>query len=270
MIKVTLFTDPACPFAFSAEPARMRLRWHYGDGLSWRLTMIVLTLEPGEAEKLASGAAGLQARHGMPIHPFPSARPASSEPACRAVVAARRHAPAAEGRLLRALRVRTMAGGLLDDPQLIAAAARDAELNPDQLSAWSGEPATGEALQQDIADSRRPSPAARALDHKLGGPSHERRYTAPSYELTSARASVCRPGSSAVEAYEAAVANLDPGLARRPPPETTAELLEWAEVPLATAEIVEIMQRPEAEVRAELARTATATPAGADMYWNVP
>ena len=53
MIDVTLYTDPACPFAFSAEPARLRLRWHYGDGLRWRLTMIVLTREPGEAEKLA-------------------------------------------------------------------------------------------------------------------------------------------------------------------------------------------------------------------------
>ena len=71
MIDVTVYTDPACPFAFSAEPARLRLRWHYGDGLRWRLTMIVLTLEDGEADKLAGGAAGLQARFGMPIHPFP-------------------------------------------------------------------------------------------------------------------------------------------------------------------------------------------------------
>lgn len=268
MIEITLFTDPACPFAFSAEPARLRLRWHYGDGLSWRLAMIVLTLEPGEADKLAGGASGLQARYGMPIHPGPAARPASSEPACRAVVAARLHAPTAEGRLLRALRVRTMAGGLLDDPQLIVAAARDAELDPDQLQAWVAEPATEEALQQDIADSRHPSPAARALNHKLGGPEHQRRYTAPSYELKSAQASSCVPGFNPVEAYEAAIANLDPGLVRQPPPETTAELLAWAEAPLATAEIVQIMQRPEPEVRAELARTATATPAGADLYWT--
>ena len=42
-LAVTLFTDPACPFAFSAEPVRMRLRWHYGDGLTWRLRMIVLS-----------------------------------------------------------------------------------------------------------------------------------------------------------------------------------------------------------------------------------
>jgi 2-hydroxychromene-2-carboxylate isomerase len=269
VIDVTLYTDPACPFAFSAEPARLRLRWHYGDGLRWRLAMIVLTLEPGEAEKLASGASGLQARYGMPIHPFPAARPASSEPACRAVVAARLNAPGSEGRLLRALRVHTMNGGLLDDPLLIDAAAREAGLDPDQLRAWSEAPATDEALAQDIADSRRPSAAARALDHKLGGPAHERRYTAPSYELATARASTCLPGFNPVEAYEAAIANLDPALTRRPPPDTVTELLEWADAPLATAEVVQIMQQPEAEVRAQLARCARAVPAGADMYWTL-
>ena len=59
--------------------------------------MIVLTLEPGEAEKLAEGAPTLQRRHGMPIDPAPYPRPASSEPACRAVVAARLHAPGTRG-----------------------------------------------------------------------------------------------------------------------------------------------------------------------------
>jgi 2-hydroxychromene-2-carboxylate isomerase len=271
VIDVTLYTDPACPFAFSAEPARLRLRWHYGDGLRWRLAMIVLTLEPGEADKLAGGAPSLQAKHGMPIHPFPYPRSASSEPACRAVVAARLNAPPAEERLLRALRVRAMRGGLLDDPELIAASARDARLDPDELDAWAGQPATQEALARDIQAAREPCAAARALDHKLGGPPAQRRYTAPSYTFTTADGSrtACLPGFNPVEAYEAAIANLDPGLPRRPTPETTAELLEWAEVPLATAEIVLIMQRPEPEVRAELATTATATPAGADMYWSL-
>ena len=55
--------------------------------------MIVLTLEAGEAEKLAEGAPTLQRRYGMPIDPAPYPRPASSEPACRAVVAARLNAP---------------------------------------------------------------------------------------------------------------------------------------------------------------------------------
>ena len=39
--------------------------------------MIVLTLEPGEAEKLAEGAPSLQRRYGMPIDPAPYPRPAS-------------------------------------------------------------------------------------------------------------------------------------------------------------------------------------------------
>ena len=59
-IEIELFTDPACPFAFSAEPIRQRLRWHYGDGCAGARRMIVLTLEPGEAEKLQAGAPGLQ------------------------------------------------------------------------------------------------------------------------------------------------------------------------------------------------------------------
>src|SRR3954454_2633559 len=124
------WTDPACPFAFSAEPVWCRLRWHYGDQLRWTLRMIVLTLEPGEAERLAEGAPNLQRIHGMPIDPAPYPRPASSEPACRAVVAVRLNAPEIEERVLRRLRVRVMVGGLLDDPALIAAAATDVGLDP--------------------------------------------------------------------------------------------------------------------------------------------
>src|SRR3954451_16780506 len=118
-LDITHFTDPACPFAFSAEPVRRRLRWLYRGGLDWRTRMIVLTLEPGEAEKLAEGAPTLQRLHGMPIDSAPYPRRASSEPACRAFVAARLKAPERTDALLRRLRVRTMLGGLVDDPGLI-------------------------------------------------------------------------------------------------------------------------------------------------------
>src|SRR3954451_23676213 len=145
MLEIELFTDPACPFAFSAEPVRQRLRWHYGDQLRWRLTMIVLTLEPGEAEKLQEGAPGLQKRFGMPIDPAPYPVPSSSEPACRAVVAARLNAPEAEQPLLRRLRVRRLAGGLLDDPALIARPASDIGLDPGELTRWADTPAVDDA-----------------------------------------------------------------------------------------------------------------------------
>jgi predicted DsbA family dithiol-disulfide isomerase len=265
-IDIELFTDPACPFAFSAEPVRQRLRWHYGDHLRWRTTMIVLTLEPGEAEKLQAGAPGLQRKYGMPIDPAPYSAPSSSEPACRAVVATRLNAPEFESRLLRRLRVRRMSGGLLDDPALIAGAATDIGLDPDALAGWVDAPGVEDALRDDIARSRAPSAAARALDHKLGGPATERRYTAPSYELSAGGRTFSLPGFNPIEAYEAALANLDPSLPRRPRPGSVEELLEWADEPLATAEVELIMQRP---ARTQLGRVAKAIPAGADCYWSL-
>jgi predicted DsbA family dithiol-disulfide isomerase len=263
-LAVELFTDPACPFAFSAEPIRQRLRWHYGDGLRWTVRMIVLTDESGEAEKLAEGAPGLQRRYGMPIDPAPYPRPASSEPACLAVVATRTHRPDRAEPLLRRLRVEVMKGGLLDDPQLIDAAAREAGLDPATLSTWVRSAAVKTALAADVADARNPSPAASALDHKLGGPPGQRRYTAPSYII----GGVAIPGFNPVEAYEAAIANCAPWLPRRPRPGSIAELLDWADEPLATAEIALIMQTDIEEARDALVKIARFEPAGADGYWT--
>jgi 2-hydroxychromene-2-carboxylate isomerase len=270
-LAITHFTDPACPFAFSAEPVRLRLRWHYGEQLLWTTRMIVLTREHGEAEKLATGPGSLQRRYGMPADPAPYARPASSEPACRAFVAARLHAPELADALLRRLRVRVMVGGLLDDPELIAGAARDAGLEPATLLEWCGQEDVEAALEADAAAARNPLPAARALDHKLGGPREERRYTAPSYELAPAGggAAIAVPGFNPVEVYETAIANLAPGLVRRPKPQAVAELLAWAGMPLATAEVALIAQLGSSATRVALSSVARPHPAGADCYWTL-
>jgi predicted DsbA family dithiol-disulfide isomerase len=272
-LEITHFTDPACPFAFSAEPVRMRLRWHYDAQLVWHTRMIVLTLEPGEAERLAEGAPNLQRRYGMPIDPAPYPRPASSEPACRAVVAARLYAPDAEERLLRRLRVRVMLGGVLDDPDLIAAAARDVGLDPTVLEDWCARDDVKAALQADIDAARAPAAAARSLDHKLGGPAGQRRYTSPSYELTrgdGAGSLVVVPGFNPVEAYEVAIANLAPELTRRQRPEDVEELLRWAGEPLATAEVALVMHLTHAEAHDSLSGAgAHSVAAGADFYWTM-
>jgi predicted DsbA family dithiol-disulfide isomerase len=264
-LMVELFTDPACPFAFSAEPVRQRLRWHYGDGLRWTVTMIGLTREPGEAEKLAEGAPRLQRMFGMPIDPRPYSRPASSEPACRAVVAARRHAPEQAQPLLRRLRVRVMQHGLLDDPLLIGAAAADAGIDPGELERWAGTGEVAAAAELDFARAREPAAAARALDHKLGGPRHERRYTAPSYVIDG----VTVPGYNPVEVYETVIANRAPDLPRRPAPQSLHELLEWAPEPLATAEVALILGVGIDVARERLRQVARFDPAGADGYWTL-
>ena len=200
----------------------------------------------------------------MPIDPAPYPRPASSEPACRAVVAARLHAPELQEPLLRRLRVRVMQAGLLDDPDLIAAAARDVGLDPDELQEWCARDDVEAALQADIAAARNPLPAARALNHKLGGPAEERRYTAPSYEITSAdgREVIAVPGFNPAEVYETAIANLAPELERRPKPESVEELLAWAGEPLATAEVSLVMQLSSSKTRVALSRVARPHPGG--------
>jgi 2-hydroxychromene-2-carboxylate isomerase len=270
-VEITLFTDPACPFAFSAEPSRWRLRWHYGDQLRWQVRMIVLTLEPGEADRLAEGAPTLQRLYGMPIHPGPYPRSASSEPACRAVVAARMQAPGREEALLRRLRVRVMAGGLIDDPDLLAGAARDVGFEPGEIERWCASDEVERELRSDIAAARDPSPVARALDHKLGGPRSERRYTAPSYELrhTDRDTTASIPGFNPIEAYETVIANLAPELARRPKPATVEELLAFAGEPLATAEIAAVTGLAPQKARGALSRVAHAIPVGADCYWSL-
>jgi 2-hydroxychromene-2-carboxylate isomerase len=266
MLDVVVFTDPACPFAFSAEPVRRRLLWHYGEHLRWTSRMIVLTREAGEPGKLAEGAPGLQRKHGMPIDPRPYPRTASSEPACRAVVAARLHAPERAEALLRRLRVRVFQHGLIDDPELIAGAAGDAGLDPDELAAWTAGDDVAAALEEDVRAARDPAPAARALDHKLGGPAGERRYSAPSYEI----GDWVVPGFNPVEVYETAIANAAPDLPRRAKPESIGALLEWAgDEPLATAEAALILGKTVEGARAALKHAGAAwDPAGADGYWT--
>jgi predicted DsbA family dithiol-disulfide isomerase len=280
-VRIRHFTDPGCPFAFSAERQRLRLRWLYGDQLSWSTHMVVLSETPPERfgpERLAQTRRALHERYGMPMAWTPAPASAATVHACRAVVAARLRSEKGCGMLLRRLRVLNFAGHALDDPAIIARAAAEAGLDPAALEQWVREPAVEEALRADMRAARSPSPASRAQDYKLGGPAEKRRYTCPSYELerttpappdwpTARRVDL--PGFRPVEAYEAAIANLAPELTRRPDPEGAEEVLAWAGIPLATAEVAMVSNREIADVREELAHVADFEPVGGDGYWSL-
>jgi predicted DsbA family dithiol-disulfide isomerase len=275
------FTDPSCPFAFSAERQRLRLEWLYGDQLRWELHMVVLSEEQPEhptPERLSDGYRRLQLQYGMPIDWAQRPRLAPSVHACRAVVAARLHAPDREVLLLRRLRVLNFAGAQLDDPDTLARAAAEALIVPEELAAWMEDTEVEAAMREDMAGARSPSPASRAQDYKLGGPAEERRYTCPSYELirvdeppadwpTAGRVDL--PGFRPIEAYETALANLAPELARRPDPERVEEVLAWASMPVATAEVASVCDAEIADVRAALSRAGNFLPVGGDGYWTL-
>ena len=274
------YTDPGCPFAFSAERQRLRLLWLYGDQIDWELHMVVLQEErPGDAlppEKIADGRKQLQLQYGMPIDWRP-VEAAASLPACRAIVATRLRAPDREGALLRRLRVLNFSGLALDDPAVIERACSEALIEPEEIRVWVADPAVEPVLEADMAASRSPSPASRAQDYKLGGPAEQRRYTCPSYELirvagpppdwpTASRVDL--PGFRPIEAYETALANIAPELVRAPDPESVEQVLAWAGMPIATAEVAAVCDREIADVRTELARVATFLPVGGDGYWT--
>ena len=279
-VRIRHFTDPSCPFAFSAERQRLRLEWLYGDQIDWTTHLVVLAEEPNPGLHAGAGGAGPQAaasalRDADGVEPGRRAVVAGL-PACRAVVAARRArrrplwraAAPAPGAVLRGLR--------LDDPDVIARAATEAGLDPAELERWTGEPEAEAALRADMRAARSPSPASRAQDYKLGGPPEERRYTCPSYELERTDAGARGladgrarrpPGYRPVEAYETAIANLAPELERRPDPESVEEVLAWARMPLATAEVAMVADRDLDDVREELSRVAAFDPVGGDGYW---
>ena len=279
-VRIRHFTDPGCPFAFSAERQRLRLRWLYGEQLSWTTHLVVLsetTPEKFTPERLANGRRMLYERYGMPIAWTPPPVPGATVQACRAVVAARLQSEDRCGPLLRRLRVLCFSGLPIDDPDVIARAATEAGIDPAELERWIADPATEPALRADMRAARSPSPASRAQDYKLGGPAQERRYTCPSYELerttpppadwpTAGRVDL--PGFRPVEAYEAAIANLAPELTRRPDPTDVAEVLAWAGMPLATAEVAAVCNRELPDVREALSRVATFAPVGGDGYWS--
>ena len=54
-LQVTHFSDPGCPWAWSASPAIAALKWRYGDQLEWRDVMIGLT-ENGSVYEKRGGA----------------------------------------------------------------------------------------------------------------------------------------------------------------------------------------------------------------------
>jgi len=278
-LRIRHFIDPGCPWAFSAEPHRLKLRWIFGEQLEWETRMVVLARRPADYEekgftpqKQAATLAQMQRRFGMPIDPRERPRMGATAPACRAVVATRRHDPELADALLRRLRVRTMAGELLDEPETISGAAAEAAIENSVLRRWLAEPEVDPALDEDAALARDPVPAARALDHKLASSEDGgRRYTCPSLEIGNADGTVlAAPGYQPFEAYEVAIANLAPELERRPAPESVEEALAWAGEPLATAEVAALCGLEPTEGREALARVALERPVGADGWWSLP
>ena len=245
MITATLFSDPACPWAYSESPALRVIEWRYGDQLDWRLVLIGLT---ESSEQYAQrgyttlrGALGQLnfRRYGMPFAPAPKPRLSATARACRAVVAARLTAPGSEWAAFRALQLANFTGPLVleDDAGLRDALSAVPDVDAAAVIEALDSDAVTEAYEADKALTRTAGGSATELQGKAGNSDGRVRYTAPSIIFTTNGSRLEAGGFQPVEAYDLIIANLDPTLARQAPPETPEPLLAHFPGGLTTQEV---------------------------------
>jgi protein-disulfide isomerase-like protein with CxxC motif len=250
-IEVTHFTDPCCPWAYSASPALAVLRWRYGPQLDWRLVTIGLT---ESAEQYTSrGYTPVRAskgymrfrRFGMPFATAPRARISATARACRAIVATRLLDPAREYEVFRALQFAQFASTLvLDDSRDIATALeRVSGLDTGAIVGALDDEQVSAAYEVDRALARTAAGGPTEFQGKAAQSDGPVRYTAPSLILRAGEHTLEGGGFQPVEAYDVLIANLDPTLVREPPPEDPLPALERFPEGLVTQEVAAIMTR---------------------------
>jgi len=276
-VKVTIYTDPGCPFGFNAQRQELQLLWHYGERLDVTRMMIVLTEKSSSYEErglkpemVVANAKRLRASYGMPMLTEPRDRLAATIQACRAYVGARIHGDARADLLLRALRRRAFSlGQALDELETIYGAGQDSGIAPEELDSWLADEFVERALREDMAATRAPLPEALALPQRLSRSNGGLRYSTASAVFERDDRRVVMPGFQPFAVYEVAVANVAADVERRPPPQSVEEVLAWAPYPLATAEVAELRGIGLDQAREELQRAgAKLVPAAGDGYWS--
>jgi predicted DsbA family dithiol-disulfide isomerase len=286
VISATLYSDPACPWAYSESPALRVLEWRYGDQLDWRLVVIGLTEEASQYEARGytplRGALGQLSfrRYGMPFSPAPKRRISATARACRAVVAARLASPGSEFVVFRALQLANFTGPLLlDEDSELEAVLRDLPaIDAEHIISSLDSPEVTAAYEGDRRASRSAAGSPAELQGKTASTDGPVRFTAPSVVFERGEQRLVAGGFQPVEAYDVLVANLDPGLHREPPPQTPAPLLERFVHGLTTQEVAALMtdgndapDRAAAETALlELVATGHAVrrPLGDDALWK--
>ncbi len=245
MISATLYSDPACPWAYSESPALRVTEWRYGDQLRWKLVVIGLTEDASQyvarGYTTLRGALGQLSfrRYGMPFSPTPKPRVSATARACRMVVAARLAHPGSEWSVFRALQLANFTTSLVleDDEALGAAIEHLPGVDARQLVSALDLSEVTEAYERDRAEARTAAGSAAELQGKTASSDGPVRFTAPSIVFAANGTRLVAGGFQPVEAYDVLIANLDPTLERRAAPETPAPLLQRFIDGLTTQEV---------------------------------
>jgi 2-hydroxychromene-2-carboxylate isomerase len=286
-LTATHYTDPGCPWAYSASPALAVLYWRYGASIDWRLVTIGLTESGDQYEKRgytpAKSARGYRGfrRFGMPFSTQPRRRIPGTSRACRAIVATRLHAPALEYAAFRALQFGWFTTDLVldEDADIAAALAQVPGLDAAAIVAAVDDPQVMKAYEADRTAARTAAGGPTEFQGKAANTDGNVRFTAPSivFEDTRTGHRLEAGGFQPVEAYDVVIANLDPRLARRDAPSDPLEALTALPYGLTTQEVAAIMtsgndapDRAAAEdalIGLAASGAATRVPLGDDAIW---
>ena len=286
-ISITHFSDPGCPFAYSASPALAVLRWRYGDQLDWRLVTIGLAEDPKRYEELGYTPTRMTLgnlrfrRYGMPMALEPRPRGIATARACRAIVATRLLVPGREYEVHRALQFAWFTSTLLldEDADIARALAGVADLDVEALVAAIDDQATVAAYEADKAETRSAAGGPTEFQGKARQTDGPVRYSAPSLVFEHDGARLEAGGFQTIEAYDVLIANLDPTLKREDPPAHPLEILRRFPDGVVSQEVAAIMaqnnQAPDrGAAEGELIEllgvgSARRTPVGDDALWQL-
>jgi protein-disulfide isomerase-like protein with CxxC motif len=250
-VAVTHFTDPGCPWAYSASPALAVLRWRYGTQLDWRLVTIGLAEDPQRyvdagytPARMTLGNLGGFRRLGMPFLFEPRARVTATARACRAIVATRLLDPERTNDVLRALQFGWFTTTLLldEDDDIARALARVNGLDVAAIVAAIDDERTLAAYEQDKRQTRAAEGGPTEFQGKARQTDGPVRYSAPSLVFEGADGTRLEAGGfQTIEAYDVLIANLDRTLERQGPPRDPIEALRAFPGGLVTQELAAIM-----------------------------
>ena len=217
-LRATLYTDPACPWAYSATPWITTLRWRYRDQIEWSLVTIGLREDTSglvaagyDTARQAVSSRNFRERFGMPFAAAPRARLVATGRSCRAIVATRNAYPGREFAAARALAFAWFNTPLLldEDVAIEAALSGVAGIDAAAVVAALEAPETIEAYERDKARARSAAGGATEFQGRAAVSDGRVRFTAPSIVFESGSGSLEVGGFQPLEAYDVAIANLD-------------------------------------------------------------
>jgi hypothetical protein len=221
-------------------------------------------------------------RYGMPFLSEPRARVTATARACRAIVATRLLDPEREHEVFRALQFGWFTTTLVldEDDDIARALERVRGLDVQAIVKAIDDERTIAAYESDKTETRTAEGSPTHFQGKARQTDGPVRYSAPSLVFESSAGGRLEAGGfQMIEAYDVVIANLDPTLERRSPPEKPLEALRGFPSGLVSQEVAAIMtpnnESPDriAAERAliELLGTGSVrrTALGGDALWQV-